>query len=152
MGHVIPATALAVAVVALGGAPPPPAGPPPGYADRMIFAKEAARELWASRFPPPAMFWTPEIADVLKLERLLPAYLRRAHKPVWKRVASYKRQYFGLVKKGRWIVHASFFCDAHGKDWRSLPVIVKDGGDCYFEVEYDPKTGRFSQLAINGGA
>jgi len=145
--------------------PSPPAAkaaPVPGAEDRMIFAKEAARELWAFQFPPPAMFWTPEIADVLKMERRLPAFLRHERKPprgaaagrqpLWKRVASYKRQYFGLVRQGRWIVRANFFCDAAGKDWRREPVVGKDGGDCYFQVEYDPKTGRFSDLTVNGDA
>jgi len=159
--------AVWVAVVLAGGvfsaaaAPPPPA-PMAGASERMIFAKEAARELWAGQFPPPAMFWTPDINDVLKMERELPAFLRRAVKkvegaaakpePLWKRAPAYQRQYFGMVEKGHWIVYGNFFCDAHGKDWRSQPVLVKDGGDCYFQVRYDPKTSRFFGLSVNGEA
>jgi hypothetical protein len=156
------AFAAAALGASLAGAAP---APDPGAVKRMIFAKEAARELWAAQFPPPAMFWTPAIADVVKLERRLPAFLRRSRQaqqapqpagdkrePLWKRVPGYQRQYFGLVKQGRWIVRANFFCDAHGKDWQREPVMVKDGGDCYFQLEYDPKTGRFSELAINGEA
>jgi len=137
-------------------------GSTPGASDRMIFAKEAARELWAGQFPPPAMFWTPDIGDVIKMERDLPAFLRRAVKkagegaaarePLWKRAPRYQRQYFGMVEKGHWIVYGNFFCDAHGKDWRSQPVMVKDGGDCYFQVQYDPKTSRFFGLSVNGEA
>jgi len=71
---------------------------------------------------------------------------------MWKQMGRYKRQYFGLVRDGRWIVYGNFFCDAHGKDWLAQPVTVKDGGDCYFQVEYEPKTGRFSNLSVNGEA
>ena len=171
MSHRLPVAALAAALTLAAaassdGAPPPaakgPAKPPPGAADRMIFAKEAARELWAAQFPPPAMFWTPLLDDVMKLERQLPAFLRREGQagrlhnekpaPLWKRVAGYKRQYFGLVEKGRSIVYANFFCNGLGTDWQRRPVDVDDGGDCYFQVRYDPHTGRFFDLSVNGDA
>jgi len=179
MSHRLPAAALAAALTLAAaassdGAPPlaaprspAPAAkglakPPPGAADRMIFAKEAARELWAAQFPPPAMLWTPLLDDVMKLERQLPAFLRREGRagrlhneqpaPLWKRVAGYKRQYFGLVEKGRSIVYGNFFCDGGGTDWQRRPVDVDDGGDCYFQVRYDPKTGRLFDLSVNGDA
>jgi hypothetical protein len=177
MAHRLPAAALAAALALFAaasrsdGAPPAPpappaakglAKPPPGAADRMIFPKEAARELWAEQFPPPAMFWTPLLDDVLKMERQLPAFLRREGRarrlhnerpvPLWKRVAGYKRQYFGLVEKGRSIVYGNFFCDGGGTDWQRRPVDVDDGGDCYFQVRYDPKTGRFFALSVNADA
>jgi hypothetical protein len=178
MAHRLPAAALAAALTLVAaaspsdGAPPPSpkpaaakglAKPPPGAADRMIFPKEAARELWAAQFPPPAMFWTPLLDDVMKMERQLPAFLRREGRagrlhnekpaPLWKRVAGYKRQYFGLVEKGRSIVYGNFFCaDGGDKDWQRRPVDVDDGGDCYFQVRYDPKTGRFFALSVNADA
>jgi hypothetical protein len=123
--------------------------------DRVIFDREATRRL------EPHMGdgepWTPSLADVVALERKLPGYLRREWKarsatPLWKRAPGYKRQYFGITRKGAHVVYAHFFCDAMGSDWHTVEVDAFDGGDCYFSVEYDVKTGRFHDLVVNGEA
>jgi hypothetical protein len=152
MAHRLPAAALAAALALFAaasrsdGAPPAPssrppaakglAKPPPGAADRMIFPKEAARELWAEQFPPPAMFWTPLLDDVLKMERQLPAFLRREGRA-------------GRLHNEK---PAPLWNDGGGADWQRRPVDVDDGGDCYFQVRYDPKTGRFFALSVNADA
>ena len=58
----------------------------------------------------------------------------------------------GIVRNGRQVIFANFFCDTFGVDWRRQPLMVDDGGDCFFVVEYDPATGAFSHLMINGEA
>ena len=40
----------------------------------------------------------------------------------------------------------------HRKDWTRKPIVVEDGGDCYFRIEYDSQTHTFSHLEINGEA
>ena len=37
-------------------------------------------------------------------------------------------------------------------DWTSQPVFVADGGDCFFSVSYEPASGSFEDLRINGDA
>ena len=109
-------------------------------------------------------FWTPTLAEVLELEARLPAYLRSAKArkvaemccpqpvPLATRAPSYKRQYVGVLDHGRRSIHANFFCDASGSDWHRTPVDVDDGGDCYFQVDYDVGKRRFTSISVNGGA
>jgi hypothetical protein len=145
---------------------------------RAIFSREAAEGAWGYRFRAPLKFWTPTVADVEKLEARLPRYLReqldrppprvkgkgkrkdaalepppRPKVPLAERVAAYKRQYVGLLKDGHRVVWANFFCDVDSHtSWRKSPVDVDDGGDCYFQVEYDLDADTLSNLAVNGEA
>jgi len=106
--------------------------------------------------------WTPALDDALALEKALPDHLRRelagqrrdpkSKPPLWERARSYKRQYVGVQTKGRRVVFANFFCNDFGRNWRTEPIVVHDGGDCYFTVEYDVDKGTFSKLMINGEA
>ena len=50
---------------------------------------------------------------------------------------------------GKRLVFGNFFCSDVPA---TTPVIVDDGGDCYFNVFFDPTTGAFSKLIINGDA
>jgi hypothetical protein len=47
-------------------------------------------------------------------------------------------------------VWGNFFCRPPRADWRHEPVLVDDGGDCFFQLEYDVDAGRFSNLLVNG--
>jgi hypothetical protein len=134
--------------------------------ERAIFTAEAARKSWGSLFRSGETPWTPELADALALERRLPAYMRveldrqaRARdfpidkkNPLWERAKTYKRQYVGVRRQKQRIIYANFFCDASGSNWRSTRVDVDDGGDCYFQVEYDVDKRTFADLSLNGSA
>jgi hypothetical protein len=76
-------------------------------------------------------------------------------------VFNFGRQYAGLIVGGRKIVYVNVFpndmTDFDGKkpvryDWKSKPVIVCDGGDNFFGIEYDPETKTFSHFEFNGYA
>ena len=136
--------------------------PPAPWSDqRVIFTAELAQKTWG-RHAGSNAFWTPALADVLALEQRLPDFLHAqldrqlrpsaGKDPLWERAKTYKRQYLGVRPKGRRVVFANFFCRDFGKDWRTEPVVVKDGGDCYFSVDYDVDKGSFSNLMINGEA
>ena len=131
--------------------------------DRVIFTAEAAGKAWAWKFRPPAgPPWTPALADVLALEKRLPDYLRRQlaaeygkrrpkdPPPLWERAPGYKRQYVGIRPNGHRLIHGNFFCEVDNLPWRTSPILVDDGGDCYFQVEYDAEKGTFSNLMVNG--
>lgn len=110
-------------------------------------------------YPQPEGVWTPIAADVAKLEADLLTFLQTAEDPwlrpdppIRERVPNYMRQYLGIVEEGEQIIYANFFCNSHEIDWHNDYVFVLDGGDCYFQVKYNPATGEFFDLSVNGEA
>jgi hypothetical protein len=99
-------------------------------------------------------YWTPAERDVLALEAGLAAFLRAsapARSPdLWEKQPTYKRQYFGLIRDGKRLVYASFFCSVPGDEWRSQALFVMDGGDCFFQLTYDVERGVYGDLMVNG--
>lgn len=149
----VAAAALAF-LVAAGATPPAPRATRPQ--DRVIFRAEVARTEWKG-FASPDDFWTPALSDALALEQRLPDHLRRelAHTEdhtLWRRAPLYKRQYVGIRKQGRRTILANFFCDTLRMKWRTNRYEVFDGGDCFFQIEYDVDEQTFSNLMINGKA
>lgn len=101
--------------------------------------------------------WTPTAEDVAKLEAGLPVFLQTAENPwlrtdppIWEREPDYMRQYLGIVEDGEQIIYANFFCIINDMDWHSEYVFVMDGGDCFFQVKFDPESGEFFDLYVNG--
>jgi hypothetical protein len=125
----------------------------------VIITKERAEEmgvaLWLAESDG---FWTPSEDDILKLEGEIAGYLRQnsnqfyRQPPVWERLDEYQRQYIGLERGGRQIIYGNYFCNSEGINWRQELVIVEDGGECYFQVEYDVESGLFIKLLVNGEA
>jgi hypothetical protein len=101
-------------------------------------------------------YWTPTKGDIDPLEARLSDFLRRAAAPrspdLWQKQASYKRQYTGLIRNGRRLIHANFLCDDMGGRWKHEVVMVMDGGDCFFQLTYDVESTEFGNLQINGEA
>lgn len=102
-------------------------------------------------------YWTPAKEDVARLEEKLEFHLRKVSDKrspaLWSKLRDYKRQYAGIVEGGRRKIYANFFCDnAKITDWKTRPVAVEDGGDCFFQIKYDIEAGTFSDLYINGEA
>ena len=123
----------------------------------MIVTNEQAEETGiASWLVESDGFWAPSVDDIFKLEEGLAEYLSQnssyfyRQPPVWERLDEYQRQYIGLERGGRQIIYGNFFCNNLGMDWRKKLVIVDDGGDCYFQVEYDVDQGMFTMLMVNG--
>ena len=125
----------------------------------VIFSRERAEALGITSWLVKSDgFWTPAADDVMILENKLAAYLSQNstlfyhQPPVWERLEAYQRQYFGLERGGTRIIYGNYFCDNGGKDWRLGLVFVMDGGECYFQVEYDVENGAFISLMVNGEA
>ena len=101
-------------------------------------------------------YWTPHAADVARLEAALAPFLRSSpavrSPDLWQRLPDYTRQYVGIVAEGRARILVNAFCDDLGIDWRTTPVAVLDGGDCFFQVTYDVTSGAFSNMMVNGEA
>ena len=47
------------------------------------------------------------------------------------------------------IIYGNFFCSEED-NWRQEFVMAIDGGDCYFQVEYDVEIEKFIKLVVNG--
>jgi hypothetical protein len=128
----------------------------------VIIPKERAEQMeldsWLSLGADFEGYWTPTADDILNPEERLADYLRQnpeafyRQPPVWERLDEYQRQYIGLMFKGDRIIYGNFFCDDTGMDWQQEFVIVLDGGDCFFQVKYDVKSGLFIGLQVNGEA
>lgn len=127
----------------------------PGVQGVIIGKAQAGPFYHAIRGESSPHYWTPEKSHVIDLESRLMGYLKRTAPPrsqLRKDLKGYRRQYLGIVRGDREVVFASFFCETHRKDWTRKPIVVDDGGDCYFRIEYDPQTLTFSHLEINGEA
>jgi hypothetical protein len=100
--------------------------------------------------------WEPTPDDIAAIEAALPVFLATAPQAtdrLRERLAEYKRQYAGIVDSdNRQVILVNAFCDEGIAGWQSEPVLVLDGGDCFFHVTYDPVAGTFSGLMVNGEA
>lgn len=101
-------------------------------------------------------FWTPSVDDIQLIEGKIVDYLtQNANKffwqpPVWERLDEYNRQYIGLERGAKKIIFGNFFCESGKQDWKKDLIFAIDGGECYFQVEFDLESGLFSSLRING--
>lgn len=76
------------------------------------------------------------------MEEQLKTYLRHIiDQNVLKDLSSYKRQDIGPVKEESKLLQGNYFCEASGIDWKQQPMIVQDGGKCYFQAELDMDSG-----------
>jgi hypothetical protein len=106
--------------------------------------------------PPGSAGWMPRMADIVALERSLPKALH-AQSPDknqnWLSApAGWRRQYVGMIRGGKRLIYGNFFPKRtdEGNGWRSVPMIICDGGPVFFGVEFDVQTQRFTHLAFNG--
>ena len=90
--------------------------------------------------------------DVVTLENHLPAYLQKEAPDIAANLSQYKRQYIGFWRQGKPYVLINAFCDDLGMDWQNEIVDVLDGGDCFFNVEYNMAEASFARLRIHGEA
>ena len=73
-----------------------------------------------------------------------------------KDVTRYRLQYQAtLDHEGERVVYINAVCRSfwpNVKSWDTAMVMVKDGGSCFFQLNYNPKTDTFSNFMINGEA
>jgi hypothetical protein len=66
----------------------------------------------------------------------------------------YKRQYIAAINnKGEKEVWINCFCNTWNKEWKKEQLlIVKDGGNCYFNLKINLSTKKYFELSVNGEA
>lgn len=139
-----------------------PSTPGLGESAVIFSAEEAARmgaAPWIAGSEPIEGFWTPTPLQVQALEAQLPEFLAshatrfRREVPPWQSLADYRVQYLGIQEGGMRLIYANFFCQPlSSTDWRQELVAVNDGGDCFFQLRYDPAREEFLSLEVNGEA
>ncbi|HET8946995.1 MAG TPA: hypothetical protein VFQ07_08425 [Candidatus Polarisedimenticolia bacterium] len=162
--HALACIFLAAPALGIGcaGAPPPrppselaPPCPgnvviPVGAGKRVILPASSA---WVGGPGKVTEYWTPSTADVLRAEAGLAKHLAGTTPALAVKYSGYLRQYMGFVVDSRRKIHMNFLCwKPETPGWRCSPVVVDDGGDCYFQVDYDLTTGEYENLQVNGGA
>ena len=114
-----------------------------------------------SREGPPAFteIWVPEEKTISYLESNLEKIEQLSSKLCClentriSNVRNYFRQYIGIVSKGRRLIYINAFLGPKAPtNWLTEPIMACDGGVSFWGAIFDPETGEFSQLAINGVA
>jgi hypothetical protein len=88
-------------------------------------------------------YWTPSVVDIADAET---AILQDEGE------LGHTRQYVGFLEDGQRKISINGFCDDMGYDWEHEPVVVDDGGDCFFTAVYDMETGALEWFTFNGDA
>ncbi|HEV8200276.1 MAG TPA: hypothetical protein VGS03_09665 [Candidatus Polarisedimenticolia bacterium] len=97
--------------------------------------------------------WTPTTAEVLRAEDGLAKFLAGAAPALAVKYSTFVRQYTGFVVDAHRKIHMNFLCwKPETPGWRCSQVAVLDGGDCYFQVDYDMTSGEYENLQVNGMA
>jgi hypothetical protein len=105
--------------------------------------------------------WQPQGTDIRKLESRLGSISSMASIGMVpgrqiKNPDRYYRQYVGIVVGKRKLIYINAFCEPWNpprekvKDWHQQPFVVCDGGSCLWGALYDPASGEFSDLEVNG--
>lgn len=153
--------ALALAGVAHAG-DLPPLNPKNGT----IISASHARDLLnqCSRGTPQNVqgVWQPNADQIRDLEARLPGALQqemtkrgRAEPTGSPAPIEFGRQYAGFMTGAHKIIYVNAFpLEVMGdvRDWRASSVMVCDGGEAFFGVEYDPAAKTFAHFEFNGFA
>lgn len=102
-------------------------------------------------------YWTPTDADVAAFDAAFPVWI--AEQTEWgadevsqRWPTDYTRQYVGFERDDQQLLYVNAFCAIEYLDWKNQPVMVDDGGPCFFSVVFNPATLEFTELMINGMA
>jgi len=88
-------------------------------------------------------YWLPGLADIEAAELALSDEVGEL---------DHDRQYAGYIEDGNRKIYINGFCDAPGVDWHERPVLVQDGGDCFFTTIYNVDAGELERFRFNGEA
>lgn len=109
--------------------------------------------------------WTPTPADLAQFESRFPVYYESKTAFRSMTLDYYYRQNAGFIAAdGRRLIYTNFFpwavpsAELQKEDpirwdpdlWKKAPQIICDGGGRFFGVVFEPATGRFSDLELNG--
>jgi len=111
--------------------------------------------------------WTPSVEQTQKaliaiqsfLERPTPGGDQRSKgeiKDIIENTKSYRVQFVGLIRLKRRVIWCNFFPVPRAgekdefEDWKHTVIEVNDGGYRYWQIDYDPGTGKCLHFWANG--
>jgi hypothetical protein len=137
---------MLVALLACRSAPLP-------RGDGCIVSAQQASDFYRRHSRSEETYFTPSRADVDALQATLEEFLtaRRGTTHIVQNLAHYSGVFVGVIVDGRRRVRGSYSCEGGGGscgkgslgEWR-------DGGDCFFHVDFDPESRSYSHFYMNG--
>jgi hypothetical protein len=127
----------------------------PGYQGRIVPVDEVTEYVRWLNGDDAQGVWTPTEEQIAELEAELPGFLQTLSSispDLDDRLPEYSRHYMGYVADGHAYIMVNAFCSIPGGGTESEPVIVMDGGDCFFYAVWDPTAGEFTAFQANGEA
>ena len=111
-------------------------------------------------------FWEPSIDDVSRAETCIRQFLVSVqHDPqldtyqkeraafILKNLEKYRRQYVGIVVNGEKRIWCNLFLSDHSfPDWERVPVYMIDGGEYFWQIEYDLLKDECINFYVHGEA
>ncbi len=98
-------------------------------------------------------YWMPSEGDTRAFEVALAPYLIFNMPSLAERLVTedYHAQYVGVIIQETPLIFGNYFCHIIPQvDWQQEFYIIADGGACFFNILYDPATGSFLRLQVNG--
>ena len=100
-------------------------------------------------------YWTPSESDITQAIPAIKAFLTKQAPSIANRLSQYRCQYFGIIVGDKKRIYCNFFPKDDlwsDWDWKTDPLSVDDGGDWYFQLEYEIESKQCLNLQINGEA
>jgi len=124
-----------------------------GGVEGVIFPASQANSVGVATGRKGLTYWTPSELDVAGAFPKIQAFLKSEAPSIAARLTQYRCQYFGIVVGGKKRIYCNFFRRDGGiANWKSEPLFVLDGGEWYFQLEYDLESEKCLDLRINGVA
>jgi hypothetical protein len=115
----------------------------------VIVPEQRARGFYFDDHGRATSYWTPEVAHVLAVAKALRARRWKQHPRIGIRLVEYRYHVVGVEIDGKRLLYVNAFCTPES-DWQRKSVVVDDGGDCYFQLSYDPAVKAILKLTVNG--
>lgn len=130
----------------------------------VIFSEKKASEFNFLFDEASTKFWEPSIDDVSRAEQCIKQYLTSAQDDpdlypfqtenapiILENLGKYRRQYVGIVVDGeKRIWTNSFFPEDAFPEWERAPVYVLDGGNDFWQIQYDPQKDECTNFYVHG--
>jgi len=98
-------------------------------------------------------YWVPTDETIARAAPAVLDYIEAQSAEIYAKLERYRCQYVGIVVAGKKRIYCNFFEFTDDEaDWKERFVFVFDGGDMYFQLEYDVDSGGCLNFEVNGEA
>jgi len=98
-------------------------------------------------------YWTLIESDIAEAAPHIKAFLTKQSPFIASPLSKYRCQYFGIIVDGKKRLYCNYFRRGEwDRDWKTDPVIVMDGGNYFFQLEYDVESKQCLNFVVNGVA